>query len=93
VQWERSAAGAPLVVVGIGADGWDGLSPRARCLIEAAHVLRGSPRQLELVPAAVTAERVPWPSPKRAGDGRLPSVHAPNCGPQAGVHTLARAAA
>src|SRR3954471_18900004 len=52
-----------LVVVGIGADGWDGLSPAARRAIESADVLRGSARQLALVPAEVSAERMPWPSP------------------------------
>ena len=50
-------------MVGIGADGWDGLSPRARRAVEDADVLRGSARQLGLVPAEVDAERVPWPSP------------------------------
>jgi precorrin-6B C5,15-methyltransferase / cobalt-precorrin-6B C5,C15-methyltransferase len=53
----------PVVVVGIGADGWDGLSPRARRAVEDADVLRGSARQLALVPDDVPAERVPWPSP------------------------------
>jgi precorrin-6Y C5,15-methyltransferase (decarboxylating) len=52
-----------LTVVGIGADGWDGLSPAARRAIESAEVLRGSARQLALVPSSVTAERAPWPSP------------------------------
>ena len=51
------------MVVGIGADGWDGLSPRARRAVEEADVLRGSARQLALVPDDVPAERVPWPSP------------------------------
>ena len=54
---------APIVVVGIGADGWDGLSPRARRAVEHADVLRGSTRQLALVPEEVRAERLPWPSP------------------------------
>jgi precorrin-6B C5,15-methyltransferase / cobalt-precorrin-6B C5,C15-methyltransferase len=54
---------APIVVVGIGADGWDGLSPRARQAVEHADVLRGSTRQLALVPEEVGAERLPWPSP------------------------------
>lgn len=58
-----SSAGDPVVVVGIGADGWDGLSPAARRAIGAADVLRGSERQLALVPPSVTAERVPWPRP------------------------------
>jgi precorrin-6B C5,15-methyltransferase / cobalt-precorrin-6B C5,C15-methyltransferase len=53
----------PIVVVGIGADGWDGLSPRARRAVEHADVLRGSARQLALVPDEVRAERLPWPSP------------------------------
>jgi precorrin-6Y C5,15-methyltransferase (decarboxylating) len=52
-----------VTVVGVGADGWDGLSPAARRAIEGAAVLRGSARQLSLVPSSVTAERVPWPSP------------------------------
>jgi len=75
VQRERSAAGAPLVVVGIGADGWDGLSPRARWVIEDADVLRGSTRQLGLVPAAVAAERVPWPSPMAPALADLPDAY------------------
>jgi precorrin-6Y C5,15-methyltransferase (decarboxylating) len=54
---------APVVVVGIGADGWDGLSPAARRAIEGADVLRGSVRQLDLVPTEIGAERLPWPSP------------------------------
>jgi precorrin-6Y C5,15-methyltransferase (decarboxylating) len=52
-----------VTVVGVGADGWEGLSPAARRVIEGAAVLRGSARQLALVPPAVAAERVPWPSP------------------------------
>ncbi|MCW2684981.1 MAG: cobL [Blastococcus sp.] len=52
-----------MTVVGIGADGWDGLSPTARRAIEEADVLRGSARQLGLVPGEVRAERLPWPSP------------------------------
>jgi precorrin-6B C5,15-methyltransferase / cobalt-precorrin-6B C5,C15-methyltransferase len=53
----------PLVVVGIGADGWDGLAPASRAEVERAEVLLGSARQLDLVPPAVGARRVPWPSP------------------------------
>jgi precorrin-6Y C5,15-methyltransferase (decarboxylating) len=54
---------APVVVVGIGADGWDGLAPTSRAEVERAEVLLGSARQLDLVPPEVPAERVPWPSP------------------------------
>jgi precorrin-6Y C5,15-methyltransferase (decarboxylating) len=72
---ERPAGRAPVVVVGIGADGWDGLSPAARRAITAADVLRGSPRQLALVPPEVTAERVPWPSPLGPAIRSLPTDH------------------
>ena len=53
----------PVVVVGIGADGWEGLAPTSRAEVERADVLLGSARQLALVPDGVAAERVPWPSP------------------------------
>ena len=39
-----------VTVVGVGADGWNGLSPAARAAVESAEVLMGSPRQLALVP-------------------------------------------
>lgn len=64
-----------VAVVGIGADGWDGLSPRARRTIEEAEVLRGSTRQLDLVPASVAADRVPWPSPMGPALDALPTAH------------------
>ncbi|NLE80435.1 MAG: precorrin-6y C5,15-methyltransferase (decarboxylating) subunit CbiE [Rhodococcus sp.] len=51
-----------IVVVGIGADGWDGLSPAAQREVGAAEVLMGSSRQLDLVPDS-DAKRVAWPSP------------------------------
>lgn len=50
-----------VTVIGIGADGWEGLPPASRHEIEACEVLMGSTRQLDLVPGDV--ERVPWPSP------------------------------
>ena len=61
-----SDARPPLVVVGIGADGWAGLSPASCAEVERADVLIGSARQLALVPASVPAERVAWPSPMSA---------------------------
>lgn len=51
-----------ITVVGIGADGWDGLAAAARDAISAADVLMGGRRQLDLVPPS-PAERVAWPSP------------------------------
>ncbi|MGY2002488.1 precorrin-6y C5,15-methyltransferase (decarboxylating) subunit CbiE [Blastococcus sp. SYSU DS1024] len=65
----------PIVVVGIGADGWDGLSPRARREIADAEVLRGSARQLGLVPAEVAADRVPWPSPMAPALREVATAH------------------
>ncbi|MEV0798659.1 precorrin-6y C5,15-methyltransferase (decarboxylating) subunit CbiE [Kribbella sp. NPDC050281] len=53
---------AEVIVVGVGADGWDGLAPAAQSAVLAAEVLMGSARQLALVPS-VDAERVKWPSP------------------------------
>ncbi len=51
-----------ITVVGIGADGWDGLTKHAQGAIAAADVLLGSKRQLDLTPDS-SAERVAWPSP------------------------------
>jgi precorrin-6B C5,15-methyltransferase / cobalt-precorrin-6B C5,C15-methyltransferase len=52
----------PLVVVGIGADGWEGLAHGTQAAVLSADVIVGSARQLALVPASA-AERRPWPSP------------------------------
>ncbi|MCA2226142.1 precorrin-6y C5,15-methyltransferase (decarboxylating) subunit CbiE [Nonomuraea aurantiaca] len=51
-----------ITVVGIGADGWDGLAEESRRVLEAGEVLMGAARQLDLVPRSA-AERVAWPSP------------------------------
>ncbi|WP_408014489.1 precorrin-6y C5,15-methyltransferase (decarboxylating) subunit CbiE [Rhodococcus spongiicola] len=56
------AASGRIVVVGIGADGWDGLASRAQRAVRDAEVLMGSARQLALVPDSA-AVRVPWPTP------------------------------
>lgn len=50
-----------LSIVGIGEDGWDGLSPAARALVETAGLLMGGARHLALVPDT-GAERVVWTS-------------------------------
>ncbi|QQQ78539.1 precorrin-6y C5,15-methyltransferase (decarboxylating) subunit CbiE [Saccharothrix sp. 6-C] len=55
-----------VTVIGIGADGWEGLPPASRHEIESCEVLMGSTRQLDLVPAFDPdrpVERVAWPSP------------------------------
>lgn len=51
-----------VVVVGIGADGWDGLSGPGRTAIASADAVIGSERQLSYLPAALPALRVPLPS-------------------------------
>lgn len=56
-----------VTVVGIGADGWPGLAPLSKAAVERAAVIAGSPRQLALVPGAVTGRRVPLPSPLLPG--------------------------
>ncbi|WP_405495855.1 precorrin-6y C5,15-methyltransferase (decarboxylating) subunit CbiE [Nocardia sp. NBC_00511] len=59
-----SGVSEPILVVGIGADGWDGLSGSARRGIAASEVLLGSARQLALIPQDGTAAaRVAWPTP------------------------------
>jgi precorrin-6y C5,15-methyltransferase (decarboxylating) CbiE subunit/precorrin-6Y C5,15-methyltransferase (decarboxylating) CbiT subunit len=61
--WAAARAGRRVItVVGIGADGWDGLPAESRRALEAAEVLMGGRRHLDLVPASA-AERVAWPSP------------------------------
>jgi precorrin-6Y C5,15-methyltransferase (decarboxylating) len=52
-----------LVIVGIGADGWEGLGERARAALTTARTIVGSQRQLDLLPPELEAARRPWPSP------------------------------
>ncbi|WP_230596207.1 MULTISPECIES: precorrin-6y C5,15-methyltransferase (decarboxylating) subunit CbiE [Nocardiaceae] len=52
----------PIVVVGIGADGWDGLSLGSRTAVEQADVVFGSARQVAGVREHCTETRT-WPSP------------------------------
>jgi precorrin-6Y C5,15-methyltransferase (decarboxylating) len=53
-----------ITVVGVGADGWEGLTPLAQQAISAAPVVIGAPRQLALVPR----EGIPWV--------KMPELHA-----------------
>ena len=50
-------------VVGIGADGWDGLSTVSRETVENAEVLLGGKRHLDLAGALIRGAVRPWPSP------------------------------
>ena len=51
-----------LTITGMGEDGWEGLSARARHAIETADVVVGSERLLSFLPAT-SAERHEWPQP------------------------------
>ncbi|MFE0678254.1 precorrin-6y C5,15-methyltransferase (decarboxylating) subunit CbiE [Streptomyces sp. NPDC058867] len=65
-----------VTVVGIGADGWDGLPEASRAALRDAEVLIGAPRQLALLPAPCAGERVAWPSPLRPAVPVLLAAHA-----------------
>lgn len=65
-----------VTVVGIGADGYAGLTGAARAAVDAAGVVVGGARQLDLLPASVTAERVTWPSPLRPAVRKLAEQYA-----------------
>ncbi|WFB11011.1 precorrin-6y C5,15-methyltransferase (decarboxylating) subunit CbiE [Streptomyces sp. LX-29] len=71
-----SPARPVVTVVGLGADGWDGIGPRGHEALRAAEVVIGGPRQLDLLPAECAAERVPWPSPLRPAVPALLAAHA-----------------
>jgi precorrin-6Y C5,15-methyltransferase (decarboxylating) len=62
-----------LTVVGIGADGWPGLSEQAQALLLGADVVIGAPRQLAYLPGDV--ETQPWPSPLLPGLDALLAEH------------------
>ncbi|MEU6983833.1 precorrin-6y C5,15-methyltransferase (decarboxylating) subunit CbiE [Streptomyces sp. NPDC046324] len=67
---------AAISVVGIGADGWDGLPARSRRVLRVAEVLVGGPRQLDLLPVAeCPGERIAWPSPLRPAVPGLLAAH------------------
>lgn len=68
VSSDRPPSNVPrFTVVGIGADGWDGLPVRTQRLVAGATVVLGARRQLALLPALPGQRRETWPSPLRAG--------------------------
>lgn len=72
-----AAPPSPVTVVGLGADGWAGLTAAARSALATAEVLIGGPRQLDLLPAGeCPGERVAWPSPLRPAVPKLMAEHA-----------------
>lgn len=78
-----------VVVVGIGADGYDGLAGPARAAIDEAAVVIGGQRQLDLLPSSVGAQRVPWPSPLRPAVRRLVEQHRVAAAGEGGLVVLA----
>jgi precorrin-6Y C5,15-methyltransferase (decarboxylating) len=52
-----------VTVVGIGADGWPGLTSAVRDRITTTPVVVGGARHLALLPEIDGQERIPWPSP------------------------------
>ncbi|MFB7447145.1 precorrin-6y C5,15-methyltransferase (decarboxylating) subunit CbiE [Streptomyces sp. NPDC056194] len=71
-----NAAISVVSVVGIGADGWDGLPEGARRALRGAEVLLGAPRQLGLLPEDdCPGERIAWPSPLRPAVPGLLAAH------------------
>jgi precorrin-6B C5,15-methyltransferase / cobalt-precorrin-6B C5,C15-methyltransferase len=63
---QSGAEGSRVTVVGIGADGWAGLTAAAQRALRAAPVIVGGPRQLDLLPE-LGARREPLPSPLLPG--------------------------
>ena len=59
-----------LTIVGMGEDGWEGLSPRARLAVQAADVIVGSTRLLGFVPTGAAEVHV-WPQPFSAVVDRI----------------------
>ncbi len=57
----RAVAAPRIAVIGIGEDGWEGLSETAKRLVREAELLVGGKRHLALVPE-LGQERVTWPS-------------------------------
>ena len=60
-----------IVVIGIGAGGWESLGPDERDRVLGAGALFGGRRQLDLVPPVTGQRRVPWPTDLR---GSLPAL-------------------
>lgn len=52
-----------MTVVGIGADGWAGLTDSARALVDGAAVVLGGERHLAMLPDVPDQMRETWPSP------------------------------
>lgn len=72
----RPVPTAAVTVVGIGADGWQGIPDASRAALLEAEVLIGGLRQLDLLPVECAGERIAWPSPLRPAVPGLLAAHA-----------------
>jgi precorrin-6B C5,15-methyltransferase / cobalt-precorrin-6B C5,C15-methyltransferase len=72
---------AAVVVVGIGDDGWPGLTGEAQAALRDAPVIAGSGRQLELLPGLpeLNGRRIPLPSPLLPALDQLVAAHPGLC--------------
>jgi len=70
------AGGPRVVVVGVGADGWDGLPEPVRQRVTAAPVVLGSSRQLALLPRVEGQRREAWGRPFGESLVELVATHA-----------------
>ncbi len=68
--------GSGLDVVGIGADGWAGLTDRSRDVLRDAEIVVGGARQLELLEESLGAGRELLPTPLQPGLAELLQAHA-----------------
>jgi len=59
--------GCALTVVGMGAEGWAGLTLSAQEVLGSAELIFGADRQLDLLPADLTGDRISWPKPMLPG--------------------------
>ena len=81
---------ATATVTGIGADGWGGLAPQSRAVLERAAMIIGGPRQLALLPDSVAGRRVPLPSPLLPALEDLIDAHAEAAGLEQRPHVRRR---
>lgn len=82
------ASARVITVVGIGADGWAGVSETGRAWVQSAEVVLGGRRHLDLLPDLPGQRREPWPSPLREG---LPALLDSVGAEAAGGHVVALA--
>ena len=63
---EQSPLNGRITVIGIGEDGYDGLSPMARKIIENARIIFGGTRHIAMLPGSNTATQNKWITPFEA---------------------------